>query len=132
MSSKGETTSARDGAQKQRRKPLWRQVVDEIDTRVTPAANSLVRTNLFADTVAAATRLETRARRRLERQSTQWLHMWNLPTASDVRRMRSQLAAVEARLRDISERLEDQQLEAERRAASTAAARAAKRTKRQT
>jgi hypothetical protein len=69
-----------------------------------------VRTNLFADTVATLTRLEVRLRRRVERQSTWLLHQYNLPSATDVRKLRAQMAAVEARLRDMGERIEDQQL----------------------
>lgn len=92
--------------------PWWRPVVDEIDRRVTPPANRLVRTNVFADSVAIMTRLEVRLRRRIERQSTWLLHQYNLPAAEDIRKLRAQLAAVEARLRDVSERLEDQQREA--------------------
>ena len=92
----------------------WRPLVDGVERAVTPPANQLVRSSLFADAVSIATRLEIRLRRRAERQSTWLLHQWNLPTAGDIRRMRAQLAAMEARLRDISERLEDQQLEAER------------------
>ena len=98
------TQSARPG------RPWWRPLVDGVDRRVTPAANNLVRTNVFADTVATLTRLEVRLRRRVERQSTWLLHQYNLPTATDVRKLRAQLAAVEARLRDMGERLEDQQL----------------------
>jgi hypothetical protein len=90
----------------------WRPLVNEIDRRVTPPANRVVRTNVFADSVAILTRLEVRLRRRIERQSTWLLHLYNLPSATDVRKVRAQLAAVEARLRDVSERLEDQQLDA--------------------
>ena len=67
---------------------------------------------MFADSVAMMTRLEVRLRRRLERQSTWLLHQYNLPAAEDIRKVRAQLAAVEARLRDVSERLEDQQRDA--------------------
>jgi len=68
-----------------------------------------VRTNAFADTVSVVTRLEAGLRRRAERQSTSLLHAFNLPTAVDVRELRAQLAAVEARLRDVAERLEEEQ-----------------------
>jgi hypothetical protein len=87
----------------------WRPLVDGIDSRVTPPANKLVRTNAFADTASAVTRLEAGLRRRVERQSSSLLHAFNLPTAVDVRKLRTQLAAVEARLRDMGERLEDEQ-----------------------
>lgn len=111
-------------------KPWWRPLVDGIDRRVTPPANNLVRTNVFADTVAAMTRLEVRLRRRVERQSTWLMHQYNLPTAGDIRKMRSQLSAVEARLRDISERLEDQEAERTRSNAKPRAAAASRTTAR--
>jgi hypothetical protein len=90
-------------------RPWWRPLVDGADKMVTPPANRVVRTNLFADAVATMTRLEVRIRRQLERQSTWLLHQYNLPSATDIRRVRRQLSAIEARLRDVSERLEDQQ-----------------------
>jgi hypothetical protein len=90
----------------------WRPLVDGVDRRVTPPANRLMRTNLFADYIAVATRLEARLRRRIERQTTWLLHQYNLPAAGDIRKVRAQLATVEARIRDMSERLEDMQHEA--------------------
>jgi hypothetical protein len=99
--------------------PWWRPLVNGLDKRITPPANRLVRTNLFADTVAVVTRIEVRLRRRAERQSTWLLHQYNLPAAGDIRKMRAQLAAVEARLRDMSERMEDAERDA--RAAREAA-----------
>jgi hypothetical protein len=102
----GMTSGRKPGA------PWWRPLVDGIDRAVTPPANKLVRTNLFADSVAAMTRLEVRLRRRVERQSTWLLHQYNLPTAEDIRKVRAQLAAVEARLRDVTEQLEDQKQDA--------------------
>lgn len=92
-------------------KAWWRPLFDGIDKRITPQANDLVRSNAFADAVATCTRLEARLRRRVEAQSTWLLHQWNLPSATDVRRLRAQLAAVEARLRDLDERQEDYFLE---------------------
>jgi hypothetical protein len=82
-------------------------MVDRLDRTVSPRADAVVRTNLFADSVAAVIRLEAQVRRRAERQTTRVWHMWNLPTAGDVRRMRSQLSSMEARLRDMAERLEE-------------------------
>jgi hypothetical protein len=95
-------------------KAWWRPLFDSIDKLVTPPANELVRSNVFADAVATCTRLEARLRRQVEAQSTWLLHQWNLPSATDVRRLRAQLAAVEARLRDLDERLEDHFIEAEK------------------
>ena len=71
-------------------RPMWRKMVDRLDDSVSPRADAVVRTNVFADSVAAMIRLEAQVRRRLERQSTRVWHLWNLPTAGDVRRMRAQ------------------------------------------
>lgn len=126
MTQEKQATGARNGSgsgAKRPGRPWWRPLVDGIDQRVTPPANNLVRTNLFADTVAIATRLEVRVRRRVERQSTWLLHQYNLPTAGDIKRVRAQLAALEARLRDISERLEDEQRERQQERGSAKAER---------
>jgi hypothetical protein len=92
--------------------PWWRPLVDGVDKRVTPPANTLMRTNMFTDYVAAVTRLEARLRRRIESQTTRMLHLYNLPAAGDIRKVRAQLATLEARIRDMSERLEDMQRDA--------------------
>lgn len=91
--------------------PTWRSAVNRLDGIVTPSADKLVRTSLFADSIAALTRLEVQVRRRVERQTTMCWHALNLPTAGDVKRVRRQLAAMEARMRDLSEQLEDQHTE---------------------
>lgn len=89
-----------------RKPPAWRRIVNLVDGIVTPPANAIVRTNAFADTVGTALRLEARARRSFEHQTAWVWHSWNLPTAVDIRRVQSQLAALEGRMRDMSERLE--------------------------
>ena len=88
--------------------PPWRSAVDRLDRIVTPSADKLVRTSLFADAIAAVTRLEVQVRRRVERQTSWYWHTINLPTAGDLKRVRRQLAAMEARMRDLSEQFEDQ------------------------
>jgi hypothetical protein len=92
--------------------PAWRNIVTRLDGFVTPPADAFVRTNLFADSIAAMTRLEVQVRRRMERQTTMLLHMVNLPTAADIKKVRAQLAALEARLRDLSEQLDDRREDA--------------------
>ncbi len=62
---------------------------------------------LLADAIAAATRLEVQVRRRVERQTAWVLHAYNLPTAGDMRRVQGQLSALEARVRDLTERLDE-------------------------
>jgi hypothetical protein len=87
--------------------PAWRRAVNRVDGFVSPRADAVVRAPRFADVVAIVKRLEVRTRRRLERQTTQLLHAYNLPSAADTRRIVSRLAAVEARARDISIQLDE-------------------------
>jgi hypothetical protein len=87
----------------------WRPLVDVVDAAVTPPAHRLARTNGFADVVGATTRLEVWLRRRIVRRSTWLLHQYNVPSADDIRKMRAQLETTEARLRDVSEWLEDRE-----------------------
>lgn len=90
-----------------RHTPRWRSVVDKVDDVITPSANKIVRTSAFADVVAATTRLEVQVRRRLQKQTGALWGLLNLPTASDQRSLRAQIAALEARVRDLTERLEE-------------------------
>lgn len=88
-------------------RPFWLRLVDRADQTVTPAANRFVRTDLFADVASVAARVERQVRRRIERQTVRVWHAYGLPTVSDIRRVSRQIATVEARLRDMDERLED-------------------------
>ncbi len=87
--------------------PAWRNLVQRLDGFVTPPADAFVRTNLFADSIGAMTRMEVQMRRRVERQTTTLLHLLNLPTATDIKKVRAQLSALEARVRDLTEQLDD-------------------------
>lgn len=89
----------------------WREMVNRLDKLVTPRANAFVRTSVFADLIAAMTRLEVQMRRQIERNTARIWNLWNLPTASEQRRIRAQLTVIEARLRDLAQQLEEQERE---------------------
>lgn len=105
--SNGATSSANGTPRPQ--PPPWRSVVNRVDRLVTPPTDAFVRTNLFADVISAMTRLEVQVRRRMENQTAWAWHLVNLPTAGDVRRVRAQLATLEARIRDMSERMDERE-----------------------
>ncbi len=73
----------------------------------------LMRTEQFADGLTLVTQLQVEARRRTERLSRRVLHFWNLPTASDIRRLQEQLGGTERRLRDPSKIVSDLGAEAD-------------------
>jgi len=88
-------------------KPLWRQLFDAVDRRVAGPVETGARSDTFNDLVAVTWRVTRRLQRGLERRSRSVLHVMNLPTATDVRLLREQVAAVQRELREMQDREED-------------------------
>jgi hypothetical protein len=88
-------------------RPIWRQVFDQVERRLSPRASGLTHTGRFADVtgfvVSAKAGLERRRRELLGRA---W-HAWNLPAASDVERLTRRVVELERRLRDLGAAVED-------------------------
>jgi polyhydroxyalkanoate synthesis regulator phasin len=85
-------------------KPLWRKAFDAVDSRVAGPVEAGAHSDLFADLVALNWRLARRAQREVERRTRRILHMANLPTATDVRRLSEQVAALQRELRELEDR----------------------------
>jgi len=83
-------------------RPLWRQVFDAVDRRVAGPVEAGARSDVFADALALAWRVQRRLRREAERQSARALHLLNLPAAADVRRLSRQVAALQREVRELS------------------------------
>jgi hypothetical protein len=88
-------------------RPVWRQVFDQVERRLSPRASELTHTGRFADVtgfmLSAKAGLE---RRRRELLCRAW-HAWNLPASSDVERLTHRVVELERRLRDLGAALED-------------------------
>jgi polyhydroxyalkanoate synthesis regulator phasin len=84
-------------------KPLWRQAFDAADRRVAKPVEAGVHSELFGDMVAIGVRVQRRAQRELERRTQRVLHLANLPTATDVRRLSEQVASLRRELRELEE-----------------------------
>ena len=78
-------------------KPLWRQAFDEVDKRVSGPVEAGAHSDLFGDLVTLQIKLARRAQREVERRTRRVLHVVNLPTATDVRRLSEQVAVAAAR-----------------------------------
>lgn len=98
--------SLRPMAQRETR-PLWRMAVDSADRVLGPASEQLVRTEAFADVIGLVTRMRYVSLKRVERMLRQQWHLWNLPAATDVRRLSEQVASLERQVRDLTRELED-------------------------
>lgn len=79
-------------------RPAWRQAYDSWEKAVAPGLEQLTASAGFRDVVATAARVNATVAKEAERASRQWLHLWNLPAASDVRRLRRQVAGLEQEL----------------------------------
>ena len=87
-------------------KPLWRRGVEAVDSAVAPVIEGAVSHERFSAGLSVFQQTRTALFRRTERLSRRVLHGFNLPTASDVNRLLTQLAAVENRVRRLDEQLD--------------------------
>lgn len=87
--------------------PLWRRAVEALDQAVGPALEGATRHDAFGTGLALVERARREVTGRCERASRRVLHGLNLPTASDVNRLLTQIAAVEHRVRELGADLED-------------------------
>jgi hypothetical protein len=85
-------------------KPLWRRLFDAVDRRVAGPVEAGARSDAFGDLVTVSWRLTRRLQREAERRTRRLLHLMNLPTASDVRRLSEQVSALQRQLREADER----------------------------
>jgi len=85
-------------------KPLWRRGFDTVDRRIAGPAEAAARSDALADALTIALRLRQRAQREVEKRTRRVLHLANLPTATDVRRLSEQVAALRREVRELEER----------------------------
>ena len=85
-------------------KPLWRRTFDTVDRRVAGPVEAAARSEAFGDALTLAWRLRARAQREVEKRTRRVLHLVNLPTATDVRRLSEQVAALRREVRELEER----------------------------
>lgn len=93
-------------------KPLWLRGVEAVDKVAAPALESATRHEAFGLGINLIQQTKRAVYRRTERTSRRVLHGLNLPTASDVNRLLTQITAVENRVRTLSMRMEQQMSDA--------------------
>src|SRR5215831_16031192 len=89
--------------------PLWLRTVLRAERAMGAPVEAAVRSDTYFDLLAGVHRTGARLFGLAETMSQEWLHLWNLPAGSDVRRLREQLARVERRLGEIAKELEDRE-----------------------
>jgi hypothetical protein len=82
--------------------PLWLQLVLRFERAIGVPVESAVQSDKYFDLVAHANRTRARLTELTEGATKDWLHFFNLPAASDVRRLREQLSRVERQLAELA------------------------------
>ena len=85
-------------------KPLWRQAFDAVDRRVSGPVETGARSDAFTDLLTVGWRLSRRMQREVERRTRHALHLANLPTATDVRRLSEQVSSLQREIRELQDR----------------------------
>jgi hypothetical protein len=86
--------------------PLWRRTFDTVERGIGAPLEALVRSDLYFDALAVATRVRKGAGTHVERVSRRGLHLLNLPAGSDMRRLNDQLARLDRRVLSLSKQIE--------------------------
>ncbi len=89
--------------------PLWKQLFDAVDERVSPTINEMARSDEAAAFVALGRRGRSELDRRVEQMSRRALHLLNLPAGSDVNRLLEHIANLEREVRDLRKLLADKE-----------------------
>ena len=89
--------------------PLWKQLFDAVDERLSPTINELARSEDAATLAALGRRGRSELDRRMEQASRRTLHLLNLPAGSDVNRLLEHIARLEREVRDLRNLLTDRE-----------------------
>jgi len=85
-------------------KPLWRQAFDAVEKRAAGPVEAGAHSDVVGDLITLNVRLARRAQQEVERRTRRLLHMANLPTATDVRRLSEQVASLQREVRELENR----------------------------
>jgi hypothetical protein len=89
-------------------RPLWRQFYDAFDKQLAPRLEQFVRTEQFADMMAAASRMNQAFLESVSTFNRSWLNLLNLPSRSELVDVKQQLAAIDRRLVAITKTLQEE------------------------
>lgn len=89
--------------------PLWKQLFDAVDERLSPTVDELARSDDAAALAALGRRGRSEVDRRMEQASRRVLHLLNLPAGSDVNRLLEHIARLEREVRDLRNLLTDRE-----------------------
>ena len=86
--------------------PAWRQLYNQWEKAASPALAEAAISPPFREALRVGARMNKAFLAEMERASAQWMHAWNLPAGSDVRRLRTQVRDLEKEIRSVRRNLE--------------------------
>ena len=87
--------------------PAWLKLVLRLERAIGAPVESAVRSDAYFDLLTRANRARARLLDAGETWTQEWLHLLNLPAASDVRKLREQLSRVERQLASLARTVDD-------------------------
>jgi hypothetical protein len=87
--------------------PPWLDLAQRIERAIGEPVEQWVRSDAYFDLVTQMSRARARVTKSFEDYAEQWLHVFNLPAASDVRRLHEQLSRLERRVERMAQEIED-------------------------
>ena len=75
--------------------PIWRQAFNAWEKAASPVLQQTATSPAFRDFMRVGTRINKSVAAEFEQASRQWLHAMNLPAATDLHRLRSQVRELE-------------------------------------
>jgi hypothetical protein len=87
--------------------PTWLKLVVRLERAIGRPIESAVRSDAYFDLLTQLNRTHARLTRLADTWTEEWLHLWNVPTNSDVRKLQTQLSRVERKLGRLAKQLEE-------------------------
>ena len=85
----------------------WLELVHRFERAIGEPVEQWVRSDQYFDVMTQMNRARQRFTKSIEDVAEQWLHTFNLPAASDVRRLREQLSRLERQVERMANDLAD-------------------------
>lgn len=95
--------------------PSWLDWIQKWERAIGEPVEQFVRSDAYFDAMTQANRVRARLTRTFEDVWEEWLHLFNLPAATDVRRLREQLSRLERQVNRIAKDLADREEAAQER-----------------
>ena len=99
--------ASKQDAQQPPAQPSWVRLVHELERAIAGPIEAAVRSDEYFDLVTQLNRARAHVTKTVESVSEEWLHLFNLPTATDLRKVREQLTRVERQLNKVRKALGD-------------------------